>query len=170
MYPERQPPAPRVSNSSTWRDSLLVFLLAILIRILTTSTLLFVPQTLPAFDKSADDLLPSSDRWIQGFLRWDALYFTQIAQNGYTREQEFAFMPGLPYLMRLLGMMSEETTTPSVKAMVLTTSVLANIAAVVAAILFHRCANLYSCLAPPAFLKCWSAVCLFDFYETLVSP
>lgn len=124
--------------TSPWLDTLRVLGLAVLVRLLTTATLLLVPNYLPAFDKSADAVLPANDRWIQGFLRWDSLYFLQIAQDGYTRENEFAFMPALPALMRILGMGWEERWKPSVKSMVLATVCLANLAALGAAVLFHR--------------------------------
>ncbi|TPX71165.1 hypothetical protein SpCBS45565_g01353 [Spizellomyces sp. 'palustris'] len=41
------------------------------------------------------------------FVRWDAVYFLKIAEAGYTYEQEFAFFPGLPLLMRALSGMLE---------------------------------------------------------------
>lgn len=40
------------------------------------------------------------------FIRWDAIYFVEIAKHGYTLEQQFAFLPGLPFLMNLLSIMS----------------------------------------------------------------
>ncbi|KAI8929928.1 GPI mannosyltransferase 2 [Entophlyctis helioformis] len=36
-------------------------------------------------------------------MRWDAVYFLDIAENGYTFEQQFAFFPGLPLLARGLA-------------------------------------------------------------------
>lgn len=37
---------------------------------------------------------------ISVFCRWDSLYFMHIAEHGYVYEQEHAFFPGLPLLMR----------------------------------------------------------------------
>ena len=33
-------------------------------------------------------------------LRWDAIHFVSIGKNGYEFEQQLAFMPGWPFLMR----------------------------------------------------------------------
>ena len=38
---------------------------------------------------------------LESLVRWDAVYFLGIAERGgYAFEQEFAFFPGLPLLMR----------------------------------------------------------------------
>jgi len=42
-------------------------------------------------------------RWLDPFLRWDGLYFTQIALRGYKYEQETAFLPGWLLVMRWSG-------------------------------------------------------------------
>jgi phosphatidylinositol glycan class V len=36
-------------------------------------------------------------------LRWDAFYFAHIAKNGYVYEQEWAFFPGTPLIMKYAG-------------------------------------------------------------------
>lgn len=131
-------PARLSFSAVTWQDTLGVALLALLIRLLTSLSLFLVPSYLPAFDKSADLVLPLRDRWVQGFLRWDALYFLDIAQRGYTLEQHLAFMPALPLLMRLGGVVVDRDLEPSAKSMVVASSILANVAAVMAAALFHR--------------------------------
>lgn len=146
-------------SRSTWLDTLQILSLALLVRLLTTLTLWLVPLHLPAFDKSADAVLPPQDRWIQGFLRWDALYFLKIAEEGYTRENEFAFMPALPAVMRGLGMAWEERWMPSVKGMLLPAVVFANVAALGAAVLFHRFAASLSYAAAPH-LACLLCVCV----------
>ena len=40
---------------------------------------------------------------INKFVRWDAIYFTQIAQRGYLFEQEWAFGWGFTRLVNLVG-------------------------------------------------------------------
>ena len=37
---------------------------------------------------------------ISGFIRWDAIYFVNIASDGYRFEQQYAFFPLLPLIMR----------------------------------------------------------------------
>jgi phosphatidylinositol glycan class V len=50
-----------------------------------------------AFDTSHLIISPGS-----GFgLRWDAIHFVSIGKNGYEFEQQLAFMPGWPVIMRL---------------------------------------------------------------------
>ena len=39
---------------------------------------------------------------LESFIRWDSVYFLSIAQRGYAYEQEFAFFPGYPILMRIV--------------------------------------------------------------------
>jgi phosphatidylinositol glycan class V len=61
-----------------------------------------------AFDTSASILLEKSaiigpDSPLQNFLRWDALYYVDIAMTGYRYEQELAFLPGWPLCMRAAG-------------------------------------------------------------------
>lgn len=80
-------------------------LLALLTRLLTSTLLLLLHSAgLPSFDASAAPLLPSPrDAWLTPFLRWDTLYFASVATRGYAREQELAFAPGLPGVMRAAG-------------------------------------------------------------------
>ncbi|GAA6054109.1 hypothetical protein NBRC10513_006125 [Rhodotorula toruloides] len=69
----------------------------------STIVVLFKPNTVQ-FDA---DLLNNSknsiETLIRPFVRWDTVYFVNIALEGYTQEQRAAFMPGLPGLMRAGG-------------------------------------------------------------------
>ncbi|KAJ1897305.1 ER membrane glycoprotein subunit of the GPI transamidase complex-like protein [Coemansia sp. IMI 209127] len=64
------------------------------------------------YDSSASLILPTKSsagqgggirRLAQVVVHWDAFYFTHIAESGYVYEQEHAFFPLLPLLMRLLS-------------------------------------------------------------------
>ena len=87
------------------RPLLSLTLLALSTRLLTSTLLLALHSLLPAFDSSAQPLLAPDPRarWLEPFLRWDALYFASIATRGYRYEQELAFSPGLPGAMHLAG-------------------------------------------------------------------
>lgn len=41
--------------------------------------------------------------WLNNFVRWDAIYFTQIARRGVVFEQEWAFGWGFVKLLKLVG-------------------------------------------------------------------
>lgn len=60
----------------------------------STELLLSDPQD--AFDKFLREVLAP-------FARWDAVYFVSIAKDGYQFEQQHAFFPLLPLLLRLGG-------------------------------------------------------------------
>jgi GPI mannosyltransferase 2 len=59
---------------------------------------LYLAHALPSFDSSSTTLQLAQ---LEPFVRWDTVYFLRIALNGYEHEQQAAFMPGLPGLMRL---------------------------------------------------------------------
>ena len=55
----------------------------------------------PGYDTSTT-LLPShGDLISDAFVRWDAIFFTQIARRGYLFEHEWAFGWGYTWLLRL---------------------------------------------------------------------
>ncbi|KAJ7350240.1 glycosyltransferase family 76 protein [Mycena albidolilacea] len=58
---------------------------------LAATGLLLLARLFPPFDAATFHLL----------LRWDALHFAHIARRGYVYEHEWAFLPGLPFLLSL---------------------------------------------------------------------
>ncbi|SAM00254.1 hypothetical protein [Absidia glauca] len=61
-----------------------------------------------SYDTSAEIILPIDPaynhlRFLNVFIRWDAIYFLHIAEHGYVYEQETAFFPFLPYLANYLS-------------------------------------------------------------------
>lgn len=107
------------TNSSSVGNSGAVALAAALSRITlcvlaVAVNLLCVPydtSTNAILLRSAPKLLPDtnylpfvdSERVLNAFVRWDAVYFLSIAEKGYIYEQDFAFFPGLPFFMRVLA-------------------------------------------------------------------
>jgi len=60
-------------------------------------SLVNLSSLLPLFD-SSPRTIPTS-KWIRPLLRWDAFHFARIADHGYIYEYEWAFFPGVPWLM-----------------------------------------------------------------------
>ncbi|OCH91795.1 mannosyltransferase [Obba rivulosa] len=70
-----------------------------------TALLAYLASFLPLFDSSPLAILDkTSGTWTSAvaypLLRWDAFYFGHIAQHGYVYEQQWAFFPGTPLVMR----------------------------------------------------------------------
>ncbi|KAI8592902.1 GPI mannosyltransferase 2 [Geranomyces variabilis] len=70
------------------------------------------------------------------FVRWDAVYFLAIADRGYVHEQEFAFFPGLPLVMRAVaawipGLQRDQ-------ALMLAGVIVSNLSFVAAAVVLYR--------------------------------
>ncbi|GAA5939639.1 GPI-anchor transamidase GPI18 [Sporobolomyces koalae] len=85
------------------RPLVAVTLLSLLLRLATTATIVAVQSVFPAFDASAARLsVPLSPR-LEGLVRWDTVYFLEIAKTGYIHEQRLAFFLGLPALLRAGG-------------------------------------------------------------------
>ncbi|PBK91344.1 mannosyltransferase [Armillaria gallica] len=66
-----------------------IILLTVAARLLT-AFLAFLASYLPLFDASS----------VKSWLRWDAFHFSHIAREGYVYEHEWAFFPGLPFVIR----------------------------------------------------------------------
>jgi len=66
-----------------------------------TSTTLLQP------DHAISEVIPrsswSSRPWLEKLVRWDAIYFTQIARRGYVWEQEWAFGWGFTKLIAFIS-------------------------------------------------------------------
>ena len=82
------------------RPVLSIVLLSLLLRLATSLALLATHSFLPSFDASATLLSSPLNPIYQAFVRWDTVYFVDIAKEGYTQEQRLAFTPGLPMLLR----------------------------------------------------------------------
>lgn len=83
------------------------------------ATIALLASYLPCFDSSANVLLPNESssllkRWIYTSLRWDAFHFLHIAQEGYQFEYEWAFLPGMPVVLRATGWIFDHAFTGDV--------------------------------------------------------
>jgi phosphatidylinositol glycan class V len=59
--------------------------------------LLHLSSRLPLFDSSP--ILVTTSNWAQPLLRWDSFHFLHIAEHGYVFENQWAFFPGVPFVM-----------------------------------------------------------------------
>ncbi|KAH7108137.1 GPI mannosyltransferase 2 [Auriculariales sp. MPI-PUGE-AT-0066] len=77
------------------------------------ATVLSVLSFLPLFDASplvSDTRVPSSLPVLQ---RWDTFHFSGIALRGYAYEQTWAFLPGVPILLRAIGTLVTSNPNPT---------------------------------------------------------
>ena len=84
---------------------------------------------------------PTLARLALPFTQWDTLHFLGIAKDGYATEQHFAFMPGVPLLLRFFGKRLHLDETFDAALAVLGTSLLANVVSVCLPLLLYRCEN-----------------------------
>ena len=74
---------------------------AIYSRIFTLGSIWLISRYMTAFDESV--LLSDVSKHLHGFLRWDGIFDVAIARYGYRYEQEYAFGPFYPFLIRHLA-------------------------------------------------------------------
>ncbi|GAA5950293.1 hypothetical protein JCM3765_004492 [Sporobolomyces pararoseus] len=123
------------------QPTLSIVLISLSLRIVTSILLFSVHRFFPSFDASAARLSSPLSRDYQGFVRWDTVYFLEIASNGYTQEQRLAFFPGLPGILRLGGELSKglsEGKDLSLEAMVLFGMAGSTVATTGAAVLLYK--------------------------------
>lgn len=78
-----------------------------------TIILMYGAAALPPFDSSPNAILPGdsfADRLARPLLRWDAFHFVHIAEHDYAYEQEWAFFPGAPLVMKTVASISSLST------------------------------------------------------------
>ncbi|KAJ9526814.1 hypothetical protein QJQ45_017443, partial [Haematococcus lacustris] len=77
--------------------------LSFAIRLFALSALLLA-SLLPDYDTSSQHLHEAcgltGDKWLWRVLTWDSVFYTDLACNGYQFEQQYAFFPLLPALLR----------------------------------------------------------------------
>ncbi|KAI0822156.1 GPI mannosyltransferase 2 [Trametes gibbosa] len=112
---------PAVKESAAIQKERRILLLLSWTATLLTLVLTTVSSHLPLFDVSPQVLLPGPPRFslrhvlASAVLRWDAFHFGHIAREGYVYENEWAFLSGVPYVMRagatllrFLGLLPDE--------------------------------------------------------------
>lgn len=112
---------------------ILITALAILSRITPWSLLHALHLFIAPFDTSGS---------ASPTLRWDAIHFTAIATKGYEYEQQIAFQPGWPLLVRLLARMMGGEGDFSVERATRVGEVLAMTSYVGTAVMLYRYAQL----------------------------
>lgn len=100
-YQQQSPPLPssRDIRNLVWSTLALRFL-TILIAFLSSYLSLF--DASPSLVSSDPDS-PLLSRFASIAMRWDAFHYLTIAHRGYRYEHQYAFMPGLPILLRILS-------------------------------------------------------------------
>lgn len=129
-------------------DTALVALGSLIIRILTVTYMVLCSALVPRFDTSGRILL--SERKSAGsdqsyvfdpLASWDVVHFAGIATEGYTLEQQHAFMPGISFVMhasgRLIGFLGGQTSSSPFDN-VIGGALVANVACVISSVLLWR--------------------------------
>lgn len=95
-----------IDNSIIYKDIYRIFQFFLKIRLLIFSIGLFVYFFLNPYDRSSlilSKVHPNYSKIFRIFSKWDALYFLEISENGYTYELFHAFFPGYPLLIRFIS-------------------------------------------------------------------
>ena len=115
---------------------------SLLLRLSTSALLVLAHLLLPTWDAEVTTLAYPISRSLDPFVRWDTVHFVHIALDGYTSDQQSAFLPGLPALMRLGGGVVHRVQHGEAGAtasdVVLAGIVSSSIATTAAAVVLHR--------------------------------
>jgi Mannosyltransferase (PIG-V) len=103
LYGHLFPRLHRMANTRPASDVQLIVCASLLFRSVTVLLLFSAYFLVPTWDTGGRLLLQErgSSILLEPLLRWDTLYFSRIALDGYAQEKDFAFAPGLPLVMRL---------------------------------------------------------------------
>jgi len=85
--------------------------LAISLRLLIPFLIYLPSRYSPPFDSS--HLILQREAAVSEGLRWDAIHYTSIALHGYQYEQQGAWMPLWPIIMRYMGLLIHYTRRES---------------------------------------------------------
>lgn len=122
---------------TTW-----IVAVSVLLRLSTSALLVAAHLLLPTWDAEVTTLSYPISQSLEPFVRWDTVHFAHIALDGYTSDQQSAFLPGLPALMRFGGEVVHRVHSgePGATAddVVLAGIVLSAVASAAAAVAFHR--------------------------------
>ncbi|SPQ97046.1 unnamed protein product (mitochondrion) [Plasmodiophora brassicae] len=103
-----------------------IVMAAAAVRVSVTALALLAGWLLPAYDRSGWSSLPLAN--------WDAVFYADIARSGaYEFEQQFAFLPFLPFLLRVLSLGSTSTVVLAMVGVMLS-----NACAIAAAVGLYR--------------------------------
>ena len=124
------------------RDEKRILLWSIVCRLATVALILASSRFVHPFDDSGRIAIPSDrptlDSLVLPFVQWDTIHFLEIAQNGYTTEQQFAFMPGMPWLLRLAAICTHGMSAFSETWAILIIVILVNAISIVLPLLLYK--------------------------------
>lgn len=106
---QNNPSIKELKKKDHLKNILLLVLFGLVSRVLIYTLAIFSFTTFYSYDTSTEIMIPleSLSYFLQPFVRWDSLYFIQIAYHKciYRFEQEHAFFPLYPILMHYLALM-----------------------------------------------------------------